>query len=51
MWERQGKSINKQNEMKQMKRYGGKDRENGWISKMRWNKWLEMVKKTGKSDE
>jgi hypothetical protein len=37
--------------MKQMIRYGEKDRGNGWISKMRWNKWLEMVEITVKTDE
>jgi hypothetical protein len=39
------------NEMNQMIRNGGKDREIWWISKMRWNKWLEMVEKTVKMDE
>jgi hypothetical protein len=28
--------MNKQIEMKQMIRYGRTDRENGWISKLRW---------------
>jgi hypothetical protein len=38
--------MNKQNEMKQMIRNGGKEREkNGWISKMRWNKWLNIAEK------
>jgi hypothetical protein len=37
--------------MKQMIRNGGKDRDIWWISKMRWKKWLDMVEKTGESDE
>jgi hypothetical protein len=37
--------------MKQMIRYGGKDRGNGWISKLRWKKWLDMVGKAGETDE
>jgi hypothetical protein len=51
MGERQWKWINKQIKMKQMIRHGGKDIENGWISKLRWNKWLEMVNKTEEMDE
>jgi hypothetical protein len=37
--------------MKQMIRSGEKDRENGWISKLRWNKWLEVVGKAVKMEE
>jgi hypothetical protein len=37
--------------MKQMIRYGGNDIEIWWISKLRWNKWLDMVEMTLKSDE
>jgi hypothetical protein len=37
--------------MKQMIRNGGNDREIGGISKLRWNKWLEMEEMAGKSDE
>jgi hypothetical protein len=37
--------------MKQMIRNCGKDRENGWISKLRWRKWLEMVGKAVKMEE
>jgi hypothetical protein len=37
--------------MKQMIKNGGKDRENGWISKLRLNKWLEMVEMERKYDE
>jgi hypothetical protein len=29
--------------MKQMIRNGGNGREIQWISKLRWNKWLDMV--------
>jgi hypothetical protein len=51
MVKRQGKWMNKQDEMKQMIRYGGKDSENGWISKLRWNKWLDNVGKTEEIDK
>jgi hypothetical protein len=34
--------------MKEMIRYGGKDREIRLISKLRWNKWLDMMYMTGK---
>jgi hypothetical protein len=34
--------------MKQMIRNGWNGTEIWWISKMRWNKWLEMVKRQGK---
>jgi hypothetical protein len=49
--QRQRKLMNKQNEMKEMIRNGGKDRKNWWRSKMRWNKWLEMVEMTAKTGE
>jgi hypothetical protein len=38
-------------QMKQMIRSGGKERENGWINKLRWNKWVEMVGKAVEMDE
>jgi hypothetical protein len=38
-------------QMKQMIRNGGESSGNERISKMRWNKWLEMVEKTETSDE
>jgi hypothetical protein len=37
--------------MKQMIRYDGHESENGWISKMRWNKRLDMVEMPDKMDE
>jgi hypothetical protein len=37
--------------MKQMIRYDGHESENGWISKMGWNKWLDMVEMQDKMDE
>jgi hypothetical protein len=37
--------------MKQMIRYGEDETEIRGISKLRWNKWLEMVEMTLKSDE
>jgi predicted ABC-type ATPase len=37
--------------MKQKIRNGGKDIENERIIKLRWNKWLDKVEKTGKMDE
>jgi hypothetical protein len=43
--------MNKKNEIKQMIRNGGKDRGNGWISQLRWSKWLEMVEMERKYDE
>jgi hypothetical protein len=39
--------MNKQIEMKEMIRYGWKDRDNGMISEMRWNKLLDMMKRQG----
>jgi hypothetical protein len=43
--------MNEQNEMKQIIRDDGNDSENGRISKMRWNKWLDKVKKTVEMEE
>jgi hypothetical protein len=42
--------MNKQIEMKQMIWYGVNDTKIGWISKLRWNKWLDMLEITMKFD-
>jgi hypothetical protein len=43
--------MNKQIEMKQMIRNGAIGGETELISKLRWNKWLDMVEMAGKLDE
>jgi hypothetical protein len=50
-WNRQGNMMNKQNEMKEIIRSGGKDREIWWISKLKWKKPLKMAGKTVKMEE
>jgi hypothetical protein len=37
--------------MKEMTRYDGNQMEIGWISKLRLNKWLDMVEMAWKSNE
>jgi hypothetical protein len=37
--------------MKQMIIYDGHESEKGRISKMRWNKWLDMVETPDKMEE